>query len=51
MEKELYNNNYMSLFDDGTIWLSDWVGYIDTLEKEEVKELYRALKKIFPWVK
>ena len=44
-KKVLYNNNYMSLFDDGTIGLSDGVGYVDTIEKEEVDCLYKALVK------
>lgn len=45
--KELYSNDYMSLFEDGTLGLSDGVGSIDGLEREEVEKLYNALKKIF----
>jgi hypothetical protein len=45
--KELYWNDYMSLFNDWTIWLSDWVWYIDTLEKKEVIKLYNALTDYF----
>ena len=47
MRKELFTNTYMTLFDDWTIGLNDWVGYIDDLEKEEVEDLYNALKKYF----
>ena len=42
---EIFSNNYMSLFSDGTIGLNDGVGYVDTLNESEVLELYAALKK------
>ncbi len=44
---KLYENDNMALFDDGTIGMSDGVGFIGSLNLEEVKELYEALKKYF----
>lgn len=43
-KKEVYSNDYISVFDDWTIWLSDWVWYIATLSREEVLSLYLTLK-------
>lgn len=45
--KYLYENEYIGLFDDGTIGISDGVGFIDEMSKEEVVKLYDALKKLF----
>lgn len=45
--KQIYNNDYMALFSNGTLGFSDGVGYIGTLTVEETKELYQALKKFF----
>ena len=44
--RELYSNLYMFLYEDGTLGLSDGVGYIDTLNEEEVMELYLNMKKL-----
>lgn len=46
-KKSLWENSYLVLFSDGSLGISDGVGYIDTMEVEEVKELYRALEKYF----
>ena len=46
-EENLYENDYIWLFQDWTLWISDWVGYLDTMEKDEVKELYIALNKFY----
>jgi len=43
-EKEIFRNDYMSLFDNGTIGLSDGVGYLYTFSQKEVIELYNAIK-------
>ena len=43
----LYKNFYMSLYDDGTLGISDGVGSIDAIPKEEVRYLYLALKDYF----
>ena len=43
----LYENSYMGLYSDGTLGISDGVGYIDTIPKEEVRYLYLALKDYF----
>jgi len=45
--KEIYSNDYMSLFSDGTIGLSDGVGFVDAITKEESRKLYEELKKVF----
>jgi len=34
------------LYDDCTLEISDGVGYIDTLNRKEVEELYISLKKL-----
>jgi len=44
---ELYNNDYFSFFSNGEIGISDGVGYIGTIPKKEVKELYVILKGYF----
>ena len=43
--KELFRGTFFSLFSNGTIGCSDGVGYIGTLEEQEVDDLYEALKK------
>ena len=43
--KMLFVTDYMALFSDGHIGLSDGVGYLDDMSPEEVKELYLALKQ------
>lgn len=45
--KELYSNDYFSLFSDGTISVSDNVGYVGEIKQEEVYKLYLALNKLF----
>ncbi|MCP5006484.1 MAG: hypothetical protein GY941_21480 [Planctomycetes bacterium] len=45
--KELYTNEYMTLFSDGEIGISDGVGYIDTMNKWDVNNLYIALHQYF----
>mgnify|MGYP006972346371 CR=1 FL=1 len=45
--KEVYSNDYMSLFDDWEMWLSDWVWYVWELDKQDVYNLYLALHKFF----
>ena len=45
--KELYNGDYCSLFDDYTMGFSDGVGFLGTIDRREVKKLYKALKKLF----
>jgi len=48
INKELWTDGtYLSLFDNKTIGISDGVGYINTLEEDEVEKLYLALKKLF----
>jgi len=42
----IYSNNYITLFDDGKIGLSDGVGYIDTLAVDEVNDFYDVLKRL-----
>ncbi len=44
---EIYANNYMALYDDGTLGISDGIGYLDTLSKKETRELALALAKYF----
>jgi len=39
--KKIWDSAYIGLFDNGTIGISDGVGYIDTMERHEVKELYK----------
>ena len=41
--KELFRSYYLSLWSDGTIGVSDGVGYSGELERDEVMDLYRAL--------
>ena len=45
--KVIYENYYINLFSDGTIGLSDGVGYIDTMDEDETKALYVALKELY----
>jgi len=45
--KEIFSNNYMSLFSDGTLGLSDGVGYVDTLSEEETFDLFEAMRLYF----
>ena len=42
--KIIYEGNYIALFDDGGIGVSDGFGYIG---EEDAKKLYEALKKYF----
>lgn len=44
-QEEVWSNDYMSLYSNGTIGLSDGVGYLTTLSAEEVLELYKVLRK------
>ena len=43
----LYENEYCSLYDDGTLSISDGVGCVGAIPKEEVRYLYLALKDYF----
>lgn len=45
--KCLYEGHYIGLYSDGTIGVSDGVGYSGEMDETEVKELYEALKKLF----
>jgi hypothetical protein len=45
--EEIFSNRYLGLFNDGTIGISDGVGYIDTLSKEETEELGEAIADYF----
>ncbi len=45
--KELFNCQFFSLFDDGTIGCSDGVGSVGGIESGEVKELYEVLKELY----
>jgi len=44
IRKEIWNNGYLTLYSDGTMGISDGVGYICILNEEEVKELYLEIK-------
>lgn len=46
-KKSLWENSYLVLFSDGSLGISDGAGYVDTMEVEEVKELYMAIEKYF----
>ena len=43
----VFEGNYIGLFSDGTIGVSDGVGYVDTMETDEVLELFQALKGVY----
>jgi len=45
--EEILDLGYLGLYADGTIGVSDGVGYVGTLEKEEARLLYEKLKAIF----
>ena len=45
MKKTIFSNYYMTLFSDGTLGISDGVGYIDTLSEDETLKLYEALTR------
>ena len=45
--KEILDLVYIGLYDDGTIGVSDGVGYVGTISKEEVLLLYEKLKYLF----
>ena len=48
MEKTVLHNTYCtSFFSDGTIGISDGVGYLTTLEEDEVRSMYNSMKKYF----
>jgi hypothetical protein len=44
---EVFRNDYFSLFSDGTLGISDGVGYISSLTEEEIQQLYVALKQLY----
>lgn len=46
-ETELYYNDYMLLYSDGTMSVGDWVWPCWELDKREVKQLYNALHLYF----
>lgn len=39
---------YIALYPDGTIGVSDGVGYVGTLERDEVLSLFEAMLNLFP---
>ena len=45
--KTIYSNDYFSIFKDGRMGISDGVGYIGSLEADEVKLIYEALRKLY----
>jgi hypothetical protein len=45
MAKELWGGYFISFFDDGTIGVSDGVGYSGS--EQDVKGLYLAMKEYF----
>jgi len=45
--KCLFTNDYVGLYSDGTLGMSDGVGYVGTLDEEETRELYNAMKDYF----
>lgn len=45
--KRVYSTPYLTLFDDGTIGISDGVGYLDTMEREDVRALAEVLHNFF----
>ena len=47
MKKQVWEGDYLSLFNDGTIGVNDGVGYIDTMEIEDTRDLYNALFILF----
>jgi len=40
----VWEDYYLALYKDGTIYINDGVGYAGELNKEETRELYEALK-------
>ena len=45
--KEVYQGGYITVYDDGTMTVIDGLGCLDTMERDEVKNLYEALRTIF----
>lgn len=45
--KLLHTDSYLGFWSDGELAISDGVGYVDSLTKDETKELYLALKDYF----
>lgn len=45
--KEIYSNDYMWLFNDWTMWISDWVGFVWDLSRDETYSLYIALCTLY----
>jgi len=45
--KKILDLDYICVFDDGTIAVNDGVGYIDTIELEDVQALYSSLHDLF----
>lgn len=43
----IYENTYFTVHRNGKLSLSDGVGYLDTLNKEETHKLYLALHTLF----
>lgn len=41
----IWEQHYISLWNDGEIGVSDGVGYIGTIGADETRELYEALRK------
>lgn len=46
-DKSLFDSSYLTLWDSGYIGISDGVGFVGTIEGEELKELYKALSIYF----
>jgi len=40
-------NSYMTLFSDGKIGMNDGSGYLGTLDYDETRKLYEALKSFY----
>lgn len=44
--KEVWKNDFMVLFDDGTIGLSDGVGFLGEMDVSEVDEMCAAIQEL-----
>ena len=44
---EILDLDYISLYSDGSIGVSDGVGYVGTIERDDTLKLFEALRELF----
>jgi hypothetical protein len=47
VEIQLFDSDYLGFFNDGTIGISDGVGYVGEIPADEVRELFKVMQKFY----